>query len=142
MSRPVAHPGVANLRPVRPGESSPALKHGGSSSVQIGRQAAVQKRRLLRQIGLRQADLDGIGKALLLNWSRAAAALQLMDDYASQHGWLNGAGEPRPFTKIYLTVLNTEQRCLSRLEGHLRARNQEAGKALRDYLETTYAEAE
>jgi hypothetical protein len=137
-----ARPGLANLRPVRPGESSPALKHGGRSEIQIGRGAAAAKRRLLRQIGLRQADLDGIGQALLLNWSRAAAALTLMDAYAGEHGWLDPAGAPRPFTTIYLAVLNTEQRCLSRLDGHLRERNRDRGRALRDYVESEYAEAD
>src|SRR5262249_44744722 len=56
-----------------------ALRHGARSERQIVRRATVEKRRLLRQIGLRQNDLVSVGQALLLNWSRAAAALQLMD---------------------------------------------------------------
>lgn len=44
-----------------------AAKHGGSSSGQIVRRSTVEKRRLLRQIGLRADDLESLGRALLTN---------------------------------------------------------------------------
>ena len=60
----------------------------------------IEKRRLLRQIGLRQADLGSVGQALLLNWARAAGALHLLDEYAQREGWLDAAGDPRAFSGL------------------------------------------
>jgi len=49
--------------------------HGATEERQIVRRATVEKRRLLRQTGLRETDLESIGRALLLNWARAAARI-------------------------------------------------------------------
>jgi hypothetical protein len=100
-------------------------KHGASSEVQIVRRATVEKRRLLRQIGLRQGDLNSIGRALLTNWARSAAALQLMDAFAQEHGWLKPDGEPRGFARLYVSMLNAERLALTKLEEHIRARGGE-----------------
>ena len=115
-----------------------AVRHGAHSERQIGPRAAHHKRRLLRQIGLRASDLDGIGRGLLTNWARAAAALALMDAYAAQHGWLDDGGNPRGFTRLYVGLLNAERLALARLEQHVRARDRDAGAALRDYVDATY----
>src|SRR4051794_40630438 len=88
------------------------VTHGATSERQIVRRATVEKRRLLRQIGLRQEDLESVGRALLLNWARAAAALTLIDDYASENGWLHPDGEPRGFARFYVSLLNTERLAL------------------------------
>jgi hypothetical protein len=96
--------------------------HGATSSVQIARRAGVERRRILRQIGLRQSDLSSVGRALLLNWSRAAAALSQLDAYAAEHGWLKPDGEPRGFAKLYVAVLNSERLALRSLEEHIRQR--------------------
>jgi hypothetical protein len=82
-----------------------------------------QRRRLLRNLGLRVADVDAIGRALLLNWSRAAGALALLDAHAETAGWIDDEGQPRPFTRIYLGLLNSERLAALRLAEHLRARN-------------------
>jgi|SRR5581483_9969989 len=100
-----------------------ALKHGGSSDVQIVRRSTVERRRLLRQIGLRQDDLESVGRALLVNWSRAAAALHLMDEYAERKGWLDEDGSPRGFARLYVSMLNAERLALKALGDHLRARD-------------------
>lgn len=97
-----------------------ALKHGGSSEHQIVLRSTVEKRRLLRQLGIRQSDLASVGRALVLNWSRAAAALALMDDYAARHGWLDADGEPRGFARLYVSLLNAERLALRALADHLR----------------------
>ena len=127
--------------PAPPGNAL-ALKHGATSERQIVPVAARQKRRLLRQIGLRQSDLDGIGRGLLANWARAAAALALMDAFASEHGWLDAKGEPRGFARLYVSMLNAERLALAKLEDHVRARHRDAGAALRDYLAATYGDGD
>ena len=101
-----------------------ALVHGGYSTKndQNERRAANHRRRLLRQNGLRKSDLNALGQALLANWARAAAALAAMDEYAGREGWLDGDGNPRPFTKLYVLTLNSERHALRALEGHLRDR--------------------
>jgi hypothetical protein len=100
-----------------------AAKHLATSKRQIGHRAVVEKRKLLRQIGLRQSDLESVGQALLLNWSRAAAALHQMDDYAAREGWLDRDGQPRGFARLYVSMLNAERLALKALADHLRARD-------------------
>ena len=127
--------------PAFPGQREPfpegneaAVRHGATSERQIARRAVVEKRRLLRQIGLRQGDLESVGRALLVNWSRAAAALHLMDDYAQREGWLDADGNPRGFARLYVSVLNSERLALKALGDHLRARADDPFAALDAYL--------
>jgi hypothetical protein len=108
--------------------------HGATSGRQIVRRATVEKRRLLRQIGLRQRDLESVGQALLLNWSRAAGALSLMDAYAAEHGWLDEVGAPRGFAKLYVSMLNSERLALRALAEHLRADHADPFERLQDHL--------
>jgi hypothetical protein len=100
-----------------------ALKSGASSERQIVRRATVEKRRALRQIGMRERDLESVGRALLHNWARAAAALYLMDEYAARAGWLDEAGNPRGFARLYVSMLNSERLALVRLGDYLRQRD-------------------
>jgi hypothetical protein len=94
----------------------------------------VEKRRLLRQIGLRQSDLESVGAALLLNWSRSAAALHLLDEFAAEHGWLKPDGEPRGFARLYISLLNSERLALRSLADHLRAAGVDPWARLADHL--------
>jgi hypothetical protein len=87
--------------------------------------ATVQKRRLLRQVGLRAADLDGLGLALLDNWARAQAKVELMDSWAAEHGWLDEDGNEPGFVRTYFAALNSARLSLGRLEEHLKARGGE-----------------
>jgi len=112
-----------------------AISHGATSARLIGRGAAIQKRRLLRQTGLRKSDLDALGRALLHNWSRAAGALALMDAYAGEHGWLDEQGEPRGFARLYVSMLNAERLAIAKLEKHLRARSADPQAALATWIE-------
>jgi hypothetical protein len=126
---------LANLKPAQAGNTL-ALRHGATSDRQIGREAANQKRRILRQIGLRARDLDSLGRALLANWARAAAALALMDAYAAEHGWLDNEGNPRGFARLYVSMLNAERLALTKLEGHLRSRATDPEEDLQRWLDT------
>jgi hypothetical protein len=98
------------------------VTHGATSDRQIVRRATVEKRRVLRQIGLRQDELESLGRALLQNWARCAAALYLMDRYAEEHGWLDEEGNPRGFARLYVSMLNAERLALGKLGDYLRAR--------------------
>lgn len=101
--------------------SEASTTHGARSEVVVKRVATVQKRRLLRQVGLRANQLDGIGLALLDNWARAQAKVELMDEWATRHGWLTDEGDTPPFTKVYFAALNSARNSLSRLSEHLKA---------------------
>lgn len=126
-----------NLRPAQPGNAL-ALKHGATSEPRVRAVATVQKRRLLRQIGLRLSDLEGIGSALLDNWARAQAKVELMDAYAAEHGFLDEAGDPRPLAKTYFTALNSARLALARLEENVVQRHRAKGDALRAHLDEHY----
>jgi hypothetical protein len=94
----------------------------GAHSTRVSPIAAAQRRRLLRQTGLRVSDLTPVGRAQLVNWSRAAAALHVLDAYAAEHGWLTDEGEPRGFTRFYVSLMNAERHALKVLQPQLRAR--------------------
>lgn len=110
------------------------MRHGAASEVQIVRRATVEKRRLLRQIGLAQKDLESLGRALLTNWARAAAALSLLDEYAQREGWLDDDGNQRGFTRLYVSLLNSERLALKALGEYLRSQHRDdVGELIRKY---------
>lgn len=106
----------------RNGGNLSALRHGVHSERTVGRTAAVQKRRLLRQIGLRASDLDGIGLGYLEGWARAQAKVELMDAWTAAHGWLGADGTPPPFVATYFAAVNSTRLALDRFSDHLKAR--------------------
>src|SRR5579864_2095652 len=95
-----------------------ALRHGARSERVLQPAAQRHARRLLRQRGLRASDLSAPGQALLRNWARAAAALELLDAHAEREGWLDEKGEPRGFTKLYVSMLNSERLAIRAMEEH------------------------
>jgi len=99
-----------------------SLVRGATSERRISRRATVEKRRALRQIGLRQSDLEALGRTLLQSWARSAAVLSLLDDYAELHGWIDDAGKPHGFAALYVSMLNAERRALKDLGVYLRER--------------------
>ncbi len=109
-------------RNARPGNAN-AVTTGAQSEAGIRPVARTQKRRLLRQIGLSSADLDGIGKALLDNWARSQAKVDLMDRHFERNGFLDPTGEPVAATKVYFTAINSSRLALQRLREHLHARD-------------------
>jgi hypothetical protein len=99
-----------------------SLKHGATSERRISRRATREKRRALRQIGLRQSDLEALGRTLLQHWARRAAVLSLLDEYAEREGWIDDAGKPHGFATLYVQMLNAERRALKDLGVYLRER--------------------
>jgi hypothetical protein len=114
--------------------------HGAQSEPRVSAVATNQKRRLLRQIGLRVSDLEGIGLALLDNWARAQAKVELLDAHFAQHGLIDAAGEPSPATKLYFTALNSTRLALKLLEQNLVERHKAKGGALSSYLRDNYSD--
>jgi hypothetical protein len=123
----------------RPAQARPenrnAERHGAYSEAKIVPRASAVKRRLLRRSGLRVRDLDPLGRALLTNWARAAAALSLMDEYAAEHGWLNAHGKPLACARFYASMLNSERLAIAKLSDYLRAAQPEPGAALADWID-------
>jgi len=113
--RPVAGAELGNTR---------ALVHGARSERTVKKVATVQKRRMLRQIGLRQADLTGIGLAFLDSWARAQAKVELMDADYERRGFLDRRGKPRASVSVYFTSLNSVRRSLAEFSKYLRERGQ------------------
>lgn len=89
----------------------------------VTRTATVQKRRLLRQIGLRAADLDGLGLAYLDSWARAQAKVELLDRYWAERGFIDAeTGTPPPAAAFYFAALNSARLSLAKLADYLKAR--------------------
>lgn len=117
---------LANIQPA-PNPAGPgngrAVTHGIHSERVVRPVATVQKRRLLRQIGLRQADLDAVGLGYLDLWSRAQSKIELLDaDYAAR-GFLDRRGNVRPSARFYFQALNVARSNLDALVRHLRERD-------------------
>jgi hypothetical protein len=68
---------------------------------------------------MRAGDLGGVARALLDNWSRAQAKVELLDAYFAQHGFLDGKGKPRGGVAVYFTALNSARLALARLDEQL-----------------------
>jgi hypothetical protein len=102
--------------------TTPQILHGARSEQRVKHTATVQKRRLLRQIGLRAADLDGIALGYLDTWARAQAKVELMDAWSNEHGWLDDQGRPPGFVAVYFAAINPTRLALGKLEEHLRAK--------------------
>jgi hypothetical protein len=96
-----------------------ALSHGATSVAQIRPLARNHRRRLLRRFRIRASDLDPISRGYLDLLSRTLAKIELADAWIEQHGMLREGGEPAPVMKLYVSLVNSASRTLSRLEGHI-----------------------
>jgi hypothetical protein len=102
------------------GAGTRRVQHGARSEPTVKRRATNRKRTLLRQLGLRQQDLDGIGRALLEDWAKAQAVVGLYFDHADRHGWLDEGGNQPGWTATFFAATNTSRLTLMRLSEHLR----------------------
>jgi len=100
-----------------------AVKHGSHSERQIVPRAGNQKRAFLRRIGLRERDLDPLGRGYLDLWARCQAKLVLMDEYGAAHGWIDPAGNVPGYARFYAAMANSTRLALGKLEDHLRDRH-------------------
>jgi hypothetical protein len=99
-----------------------ALRHGADSESRVRPLANGNRRRILRQTGLKLRDFDPIGKALLEHYVRLAAKIVLIDDYLDEHGIVRDDGEPQPVLRVYVALQNSARLALQRLEEHLASR--------------------
>lgn len=111
--------------------------HGARSPQRVAPLADRLARRFTRQRGITAAQFSPIGRKLLRNWSRAAAALELLDAHAAEVGLLKSDGEPHGFMALYVKLLNSERHALRALEQHVNASDDPAQR-LNDYLEAKY----
>jgi hypothetical protein len=122
---------------VRLQRSNASLRHGGQSEYQIRPVARAQKRRLMRQIGMRIGDLDGVANAHLDGWARAQAKVQLMDAYFQEKGFIREDGEPEPASKVYFAALNSARLSLTRFSEYMKTRAPDRD-SLDDYITENY----
>lgn len=107
--------------------------HGARSEAQIAPRARNAKRRLLRQIGMRAADLDPIALGLLDAWSSCASKRRALDAYMEERGLLKNpeTGEQWPFLAFYVSLVNSERLTLGKLAGYLEDRgDREASRVI------------
>lgn len=81
-------------------------QHGAYSPDQIKAKARAHKRRFLRQIGIKAADLDAIASAYLDGWARSLAKVDLWD--AAERD-----------SKDYYVALNAARLWMGKLERRL-----------------------
>jgi hypothetical protein len=107
---------TTRLSPVHPN-----VTHGARSESLVRYVGTVQKRRLLRQVGLRSSDLDGVGIAYLDAWARAQSKVELMDQWSAEHGFLTPEGNPPPFVLTYFAAVNSARLAIDKFACHMRA---------------------
>jgi hypothetical protein len=104
--------------PFEPGNEA-ALVHGATSERHIRPLARNQKRRVLRQMGLRVSDLNPVGRALLEHYVRLTAKVVLIDRYLDEVGVVDEHGQPQPSLKVYVQLHRAALNALGRLEAHM-----------------------
>ena len=97
------------------------MKHGARSEPRVKQLALNKRRTLLRHLGLRQEQLDGIGRAHLKDWSMAAAVAELYFDHLDANGLVDESGEGPGYMKTWLAAVNSSRLCLVKLAEHLKA---------------------
>jgi hypothetical protein len=120
-----------------------AVTHGARSERRVLAASTNQKRSFLRRIGLRQAQLDPVGLALLDNWSRSQAKVVMMDAWVEQHGWVDEAGNLPGFAATYFAALNSARLSLTRLAVRIDEQGlvgNDPVERLNDYLVDTYGD--
>lgn len=90
----------------RPGNGN-ALVHGARSAAQIKPKARANRRRVLRNLGLRAGDLDGLALEYLRLWATGQAQLDLRESGGVDHG------------KDYWVAYNGTRRALEKFERRL-----------------------
>jgi hypothetical protein len=98
--------------------------HGAYSKAIVQQKGVIEKRRLLRQLGVSQQDLSPIAVAYLDSWARLKAKLLLLDRWLAEHKpeLVDEAGETPSFTAFYVSLANAERHALAKLEQHLEQR--------------------
>jgi hypothetical protein len=105
----------AGAPPRVPRQALAPLQHGGRSSVALAPSMRAVKREIVKRFGLRLADLDASGKALVHLLARAETKLQAIDRWLEQNPVVDADGEPAACLSIYATLLNTAARLHSQL---------------------------
>jgi hypothetical protein len=90
--------------------------HGAHSEKGLRGRKTALKRRFLAARGLRESDLSAAVQQVLDDYVEVGAKRRALDDWFDQNGLVDDAGEPLAPTKLYIAVLNSEQRILLRLE--------------------------
>ena len=108
-----------------------AASHGASSERHIRTRAARLRRNVLRQLRLRVADLDPIGRQYLDQVVRLRTRVEFVDEYLDAHGMIREDGEVEPVTKLYTSLHNSLRLATARLDDHLRERGIEPSMVAR-----------
>lgn len=100
--------------------------------------ARAHRRKLLRRMGLKSAELDPIASVFLDLTAKSLAKLSQLDRfYASSGGIVDESGEPARSLANYVTLLNSAMRATRMLAEHM-SRQGKDGDELADYIEATY----
>jgi hypothetical protein len=101
-------------------DNTAALTHGATSERRIRPLARNHRRRLLRQFGLRASEIDPAGRAYLELLSRTTAKIAFIDVWLDEHGLIRDDGSLQPCMGVYVSLVNSSTRTLSKLVEHLR----------------------
>lgn len=82
---------------------------------------------MLRRIGLRASDLDGLALGYLDAWARCAAKVELLDRHIEKHGLVNAEGEVPGFMSLYVSLINSARLSLAKLDDRLKDRPADDG---------------
>jgi hypothetical protein len=135
----VAYPITTSVKRQR---SEAPRAHGGRSQVAIRRRAGYLKQSILQPLGIRHAELDQIARRYLDLYVRVLAKIELYDEWAAEHGYLDEEGRPPAFVRDYFAAVNSAGRLLSKLEAHLDRHQRSGPSPLQRHLASHYIDAE
>jgi hypothetical protein len=124
-----------------PRQALALLRHGGQATVALAPSMRAVKREIVKRFGLRLADLDASGRAIVHLLARAETKLQAVDRWLEHNPVVNEKSEPAACLPIYATLLNTAARLHSQLLVVMAAQGR-ADDALRRHIEEHYGAGE
>jgi hypothetical protein len=114
-----------------------STRHGTRSEVLVRDAARAQKRRILRRLGVRSADLDAVSAVLVDVLARSLALAGMLDRFYAGRGVVREDGQGEPTLAVYLSALNQARLTAAKLAEHM-SRQGVTGDDLRDYIVENY----
>ena len=116
-----------------------ATVHGVRSDVHVGNVARAQKRRILRRLGVRAADLDAVSAVYVDVLARSLAKAVMLDSYYAERGIVRPDGQGEPTLALYMSALNQARLTAGKLAEHM-SRQGVTGDDLHDYIDSEYVQ--
>jgi hypothetical protein len=135
----MGYPDTAATRRQR---SEASRKHGARSQVVARARVPYVKQSVLQSAGLRYGDLDPLSKRVLDLYARCQVKIEAYDSWATQHGFLDEAGNAPSWIAHYYSAIRTAARLLAQFERSVERQIASGPSPLERHLAENYIDIE